>query len=183
MRKKPNEEELTLINLIAKEYLDKERGNKQLSFEITNSLIYSCAVTLKQHLSDVNLKSTNNAKSTKPKWMVQLSDKINRLRRDIAHTELIQKCKNSYTASQKRIRNRLIRKFRNIKQNTLIYHLKCLKQELKATFSHLNYQKKVSERKRINKLFANNPSSVYRSFKAGNIEIKGTPTQKEIEEY
>ena len=130
MRKKPNEEELALINLIAKEYLDKERRNKQLSFEIVNSLIYSCAVTLKQHLNDVNLKSTNNTKSTEPKWMVQLSDKINRLRRDISHIELIQKCKqtNSYTASQKRIRNRLIRKFRNMKQHTLIYQIKCLKQ-------------------------------------------------------
>ena len=58
-----------------------------------------------------------------------------------------------------------------------------MKQELKATSSGLNHQKKVSERKRINRLFANNPSSVYRSFKAGNIEIKETPTQKEIEDY
>ena len=47
MRKKPNEEELSLINLIAKEYLDKERSSKQLSFELINSLIYSSAVTLK----------------------------------------------------------------------------------------------------------------------------------------
>ena len=29
IRKKPNEEELSLINLIAKEYLDKERSSKQ----------------------------------------------------------------------------------------------------------------------------------------------------------
>ena len=50
MRKKPNEEELSLMNLIAKEYLDKERSSKQLSFELINSLIYSSAVTLKQYL-------------------------------------------------------------------------------------------------------------------------------------
>ena len=50
VRKKPNEEELSLINLIAKEYLDKERSSKQLSFELINSLIYSSAVTLKQYL-------------------------------------------------------------------------------------------------------------------------------------
>ena len=36
MRKKPNEEMLSLINLIAKEYLDKERSSKQLSFELIN---------------------------------------------------------------------------------------------------------------------------------------------------
>ena len=148
-------------------------------------MIYSSAVTLKQHLNDITLKSSNDRKSTEPKWVVQFTTKINRIRRDIAHIELIQKCKqtNSYTANQKRIRNRLIRKYSNIKEHTLTHHIKCLKQELKATSSGLNYQKKVSARKRINKLFFTNPRSVYRSFKAGNTEIKETPTLKEIEYY
>ena len=34
VRKKPNEQELSLINLIAKQYLDKETSSKQLSFEL-----------------------------------------------------------------------------------------------------------------------------------------------------
>ena len=167
VRKKPNEEELSLINLIAKEYLDKETSSKQLSFELINSLIYSSAVTLKQYLNDITLKSSNDQISTEPKRMVQFTIKINRIRRDIAHIELIKKCKqtSSYTANQKRIRNRLIRKYRNIKQQTLTYYIKSLKQELKATTSRLNYQKKVSELKRINKLFSTNPRSIYRSFK------------------
>ena len=42
--------------------------------------------------------------------------------------------------------------------------MKCLKQELKATSSRLKYLKKISERKRINKQFANNPRLMYRSF-------------------
>ena len=147
VRKKPNKEELSLINLIA-----KETSSEQLSFELINSLIYSSAVALKQHLNDITLKSSNDRNSTEPKWVVQFTTKINRIRRDIAHIEFIQKCKqtNSYTANQKRIRNRLIRKYRNIKQHTLTYHIKCLKQELKATSSRLNYQKKVSERQTIN---------------------------------
>ena len=117
LRKKPNEEELSLINLIAKEYSDKERSSKQLSYELINSLIYSSAVTLKQYLNDTTLKPSNERISTEPKWVVQFTTKINRIRRDIAHIELIQKCKqtNSYTANQKRIRNRLLRKYRNIK--------------------------------------------------------------------
>ena len=104
MRKKPNEEELSLINLIAKEYLDKETSSKQLSFELINSLIYSSAVTLKQYLNDTTLKPSNERISTEPKWVVQFTTKINRIRRDIAHIELIQKCKqtNSYTANQKK---------------------------------------------------------------------------------
>ena len=67
VRKKPNEEELSLINLIAKEHLDKETSSKQLSFELINSLIYSSAVTLKQYLNDTTLKPSNERMSTEPK--------------------------------------------------------------------------------------------------------------------
>ena len=149
MRKKPNEEQLSLINFIAKEYLEKEKSSKQLSFELIKSLIYSSAVTVKKYLNNTTLKASNHRTFMETKWVVQFTTTINRIRRDIAHIELIQKCKqmNSYTANQKRIRNRLIRKYRNIKQHTSTYHIKCLKQELKATSSRLNCQKKVSERK------------------------------------
>ena len=118
MRKKPNEEELLLINLTAKEYLDKETSSKQLSFELINSLIYSSAVTLKQHLNNIILKSSNDRKSMEPKWVVQFTNKINRLKQDIVDIELIQKCKqmNTYTMNQKTICIRLIRKYGNIKQ-------------------------------------------------------------------
>ena len=89
-------------------------------------MIYSYAVNLKQGLNDITLKSSNNLKSTELKWLVQLTDKFNRLRQDIAHIELIQKCKqtDSHSANQKK----LIGKYRNIKQHTLTYHIKSLKQ-------------------------------------------------------
>ena len=60
VKNKPSEEELSLINIIAKEYLDKVISSKQLSFELTSSLIYSSAVTLKQHLNEITLKSSDN---------------------------------------------------------------------------------------------------------------------------
>ena len=60
VKNKPSEEELSLINIIAKEYLDKVISSTQLSFELTSSLIYSSAVTLKQHLNEITLKSSNN---------------------------------------------------------------------------------------------------------------------------
>ena len=87
--------------------------------------------------------------------MVQFITKTNKIRRDIAHIELIQTCQqtNSYNANQKRIRNRLIRKYRNIKKHTLTYRIKCLKQKLKATSCRLNYQKKVSERSKSTNYF------------------------------
>ena len=108
MREKLNEEELSLVNLIAKQYLGKETSNKQLSFELVNSLIYSSAVTLKQHLNNITLEPRNDQKSTDPKWVVQFTNKTNRLSQDITHIELIQKCKqtSSYAKNQKSIRNR-----------------------------------------------------------------------------
>ena len=80
MREKPNEEELSLVNLIAKEYLGKETSNKQLSFELINSLIYSYAVTLKQHLkiSLSSLAMTKNLR-TRNGWyslLIKLTDLI-----------------------------------------------------------------------------------------------------------
>ena len=75
VRKKPNEEKLSLINLIAKEYLEKETSSKQLFFEFINSLIYSFTVTLEQHLNDITLKSGNERKSGEPKWVVQFVTK------------------------------------------------------------------------------------------------------------
>ena len=85
--------------------------------------------------------------------------KLKKIRRDIAHTELIQTCQqtNSYTANQKRIRNKLIRKYRNIKQHTLTYRIKCLKQKLKTTSWRLNYQKKVSECSELTNYFLQIP--------------------------
>ena len=44
---------------------------------------------VKQHLNDVILKKDqNNEKVKEPKWMSNLTNKINHLRRDIAHTDL-----------------------------------------------------------------------------------------------
>ena len=51
-------------------------------------------MTLKQHLNDVFLKvDENNEKVREPKWMMHLTSKMSRLRRDITHTDLIKNAK------------------------------------------------------------------------------------------
>ena len=107
-------------------------------------------MTLKEHNDDI---STNNTKrkqqKTEPRWMIQLHQKINSLRRNIAHIELILKCKgtNTFSQNQLKIQNRLRKKYGNVRKNTLIFRQKTLKNELKATSTKMAYDKKVFERK------------------------------------
>ena len=112
-----------------------------------------------------------------PKLMQNLDNKIKRQRRDISHAQLILSCfvNNSCTEHQRRICERLRYKFGNVKRDTLVYRVKLLTQELKATSSKVSYQRTKIQRDRINRLFAKNPTLVYRIFRGGNVEIKKAP--------
>ena len=92
--------------------------------------------------------------SAEPKWIQNLDNKIKRLRRDISHAQLILSCSvnNSYTEHKRRIRERLRYKFENVKRDTLVYRVKLLTQELKATSSKVSYHRKNIQRDRINRL-------------------------------
>ena len=76
-----------------------------------------------------------------------------------------------------------VKKKSNTKHQTLIYHAKLLKHELKATSTRLTYQKKTLERKRINKQLTNNSRNVYRSFRGNSTDMKETPAQEDVEKY
>ena len=52
-----------------------------------------------------------------------------------------------------------------------------LKQDLKSKTGKLNYQKKVIERKKINKLFNKDPKKVYRTMKGSTITPKNIPSK------
>ena len=112
-----------------------------------------------------------------PKLMQNLDNKIKQQRRDISHAQLILSCfvNNSCTEHQRRICERLRYKFGNVKRDTLVYRVKLLTQELKATSSKVSYQRTKIQRDRINRLFAKNPTLVYRIFRGGNVEIKKAP--------
>ena len=114
-----------------------------------------------------------------------LDDKIKRLRRDITHTQLILPCSvnNSYTEHQRRIRERLRYKFGNVKRDTLVYRLRLLTQELKATSSKVSYHRKKIQQHRINRLFEKKPTSVYRSFRGDTVEINKAPSINEVEKF
>ena len=58
-----------------------------------------------------------------------------------------------------------------------------LQQELKATSESLKYQKRLSERRTLNKRFAMNPKSVYRQMKRDNKSVKKIPLKEDAESY
>ena len=124
-----------------------------------NIMIYTAAITLKKYLGNLKENKQERTTAAKPGWIRNLEQKIVSLRRKIAHTELIIKCKqlNTFTTYQRKISARLKRLFGNTKIRTLEYNLKILKQDLKATYKKLFCQPKLNQRKSINKNFFHEP--------------------------
>ena len=148
-------------------------------------MLHTAAITLKNYLGDLNETKQEKIKVTKPGWIRNLEQKIVSLRRKIAYTELIVKCKqlNTFTTHQLKISTKLKVLFGNTKIRTHEYNFKILKLDLKATSKKLSYQSNLKERKAINKKFSINPKNVYRKFRGRNLEIKKTPTGEEIETF
>ena len=93
------------------------RTDREINFEYINSFLHSIAVTLKQHLNEVNLRPTEPKQNkTAPKWMQYLHEKMKRIRKLIPHTKLMTKCEgtNIFTNNQQNVLKILQRKFDKI---------------------------------------------------------------------
>ena len=90
-------------------------------------MLYTAAITLKNHSGDLKATKQEKITVTKPRWIRNLEQKIVLLRRKIAHTELITKCKqlNTFTTHQLKISTKLKQLF-GIR--SLEYNLKILKE-------------------------------------------------------
>ena len=185
VNKKPSDGELKVIDAIIKTYFDNLRYVRDVTFDDINTVIYSAAVTIKEYLKDVKYAKVRKEEPAEPKWILNLDNKIKRLRRDISHTQLILSCSvnNNYTEHQRRIRERLRYKFGNVKRDTLVYRVKLLTQELKATSSKVSYHRKKIQQDRINRLLAKKPTLVHRSFWGGTVEINKPPSMDEVEKF
>ena len=78
---------------------------------------------------------------------------------------------------------KLRRMYGNTKMTTLQFKLKIHQQELKATTEKMRYQKRLNERKFINKKFHTNPKVIYRQFKGESIKIMDPPAKEEIGDF
>ena len=96
------------------------------------------------------------------------------MRREINQINVLIKCKTEkqFTTHQKRLLNNFLKHYGNTKMKTLEFKCTMLKQDLKSKTEKLKYQKKIIERKKINKLFYKDPKKVHRTMKGSTI----TPT-------
>ena len=148
-----------------------------------NCTICSIAVSCKELNDDVT--TTEKRKNEPPKWITSIENSINRIRKLIAHIQVVIKCKKEcqFTKHQKTLLQMLKKKFGNSKMSTLETKLALLKKELKSKADNLRHQKCGIERKRINKQLLHNPKKVYRKMKDDKIEIEKVPTKENVEQF
>ena len=76
------------------------------------------------------------------------------------------------TKHQLNIKHKLQKKYGKTSSRNMNYQKTILQQELRATSKHLKYQKRLSERRTLNKGFAMNPKSVCRKMKGNKRSAK-----------
>ena len=168
INKTPSPEILKAIDEVALQYLLEVQAREQRppSLIDLNNYIYSAAVSVNQYLGQLIEKNEGNTKKQPelPKWLTHLQESINRTRRDIGHIMTINECKikNQYTKKQTKLKDRLRKKFGDIKQTTLDYKLALLKHDLKAKSEKMKHHRNMIETKRLNRKFVFDPKSVYR---------------------
>ena len=177
INKKPSAEEPKRIDFIATKYINSLKCNG----DVTDNVIYSAAIAIKTYLSDLSEKKHRRKTPKRPKWLANLDQRLTKLRKTIAHINVVLECKrsNHFTRHQLKVRENLHRKFDNTKSSNLHSKLYILKQELKATSSKIRYQEKKFKRNRINRKFTNTPKSVYQDFKNDKTEIETIPPKEE----
>ena len=163
VNKTPSPDILKTIDDVALQYLLKVQAREKWppSLIDLNNYIYSVAVSENHYLDQlIENKDGNNKKQTElSRWLAYLQDSINRTRREIAHIMTITECrmKNQYTKKQK---DRLRKKFGDIKDTTLDYKLIFLKHDLKAKSEKMKPHRNKMETKCLNRKFACDPKSL-----------------------
>ena len=102
--------------------------------------------------------------------LANTKNSIKGIRKSIANVNVVTQCnkENTFSKHQRNLQNHLQKKFGNTKKFTIESKLAILKQEIR-----------ISERPKINKLFANNPKILYRSVKGNKIEVEKLPEKEE----
>ena len=137
INEKLSPEELKTIDFIATKFINSLRCNGDLTLDIIDNVIYSAAITIKNYLSDLSEKKNRRETPKRPKWLTNLDQKVTKLRKTIAHINVVLECKrsNNFNRHQSKVKENLHGKFGNTKLSNLYLKLNILKQELKSTSS------------------------------------------------
>ena len=176
--KKINKNLLNTANDVMRNRLD---NIENVTLWKINCAIYCIALTCKELNNDV--RTSEKRKNGPSKWITSIESSINRIRKLISYVQVVIKCKreSTFTKHQKTLLHTLKKKFGNNKMSTLETKLTSLKQELKSKADNLRRQKRLIERKKINKQFSFNPKKKNRNMKGDKIEVDKIPTKESIE--
>ena len=146
-------------------------------------------MTCKEYNNDIQVIEPGKTKEKldMPKWIYHVEESISRERREINQITVLIKWKTEkqFTVHQKRLLNKFFKNYGNTKMTTLKFKCTCtiLKQYLKSKTDKLKHQKKIIERKKINKLFYKDPKKVYTAIKGSAIIPKSIPSKQNVETF
>ena len=95
VNKKPSAEVLNMIDFIATKYIDSLKCDCDVTLDIIDNVIYSAAIAIKTYLSDLSEKKNRRETPKRPKWLSNLNQKVIKLRKTIAHINVVLECKRS----------------------------------------------------------------------------------------
>ena len=106
INKKPSAEELKTIDFIATKYINSLKCNGDVTLDIIDNVIYSAAIAIRTYLSDLSEKKNRRETPKRPKWLTNLDQKVTKLRKTIAHINVVLECKrsNNFTRHQLKVR-------------------------------------------------------------------------------
>ena len=184
LNKKIDKDIIIAANDITKDVLETI---KNPDFWELNCLIYATAMTCKEYNNGIRRIEPEKAKKKldMPKWIYHLEESISRVRQEINQINVLIKCKleKQFTTHQKRLLNKFLKNYGNTKMTTLEFKCTMLKQDLKSKTEKLKYQKKIIERKKINKLFYKDPKKVYRTMKGSTVTPTSILSKQNVETF
>ena len=178
--------EMKAVNVIMEEML-KHRGVEIGLWDI-NVMQYTSAVTLLARHGKLHEKQQTKTKNQKqqPIWITNIENKVEAIRRKLAHVTLIIKCTESgnFTRRQREIERKLRKKYGSTTIKRLT-EIKCkLNHDLTAASKSLKDKKTILKRQRINNLFKTNPKGVYRNFRKNKTaRVTDPPKPEEVNQY
>ena len=106
INKKPSAEELKTIDFIATKYINLLKCNGDVTLNIIDNVMYSAAIAIKTYLYDLSEKKNRRETPKRPKWLTNRDQKVTKLRKTIAHINVVLECKrsNNFTRHQLKVR-------------------------------------------------------------------------------
>ena len=128
---------------------------------------YVTAITLLAKHGKLREKKVIYKQKKTHRWIINIENKINALRRKLSHVNLILNNKDprELTPKQPHRTRRLKKMYGSSKRTRLIEVQARLKHDLRVQCSILKNRRTVVERQRINSLFNNSTKTVYREFR------------------